>query len=267
MTAGDMLVPKRPPTAPVSSPDVASEITVLTLATEQLQDGALRRPSLKDQVLELIRQALVAGQLRPGEIYSASATATRLGTSNGPVREAMLSLVDEGIMEVIPNRGFRVVPMTEHDLDEVFELRMMIEVPAMGRLAREGLGTETEQQARDLAEQCSAWAHDGDVARFLATDRELHLSLTGLLGNARMVRTVAQLRDQTRLYGLAALAQAHQLDTAAAEHHVLLDAVAAGDVETAELLMTAHLAHVRSDWAAPRGAAEPSDTPRKGVAS
>ena len=65
-------------------------------------------------------------------------------------------------------------------------------------------------------------------------------------------RTVAQLRDQTRLYGLASLAKAHQLDAAAAEHHDLIDALAAGDVPAAERLMAAHLAHVRGDWAAPR---------------
>ncbi len=224
----------------------------MAVDTGAVDAANLRRPSLKDQVLELIRQALVAGDLRPGEIYSASATATRLGTSNGPVREAMLTLVDEGIMEVVPNRGFRVVPLTEHDLDEVFELRQMIEVPAMGRLAREGLPARAEREARRLAEQCSEWAAGGDIARFLAADRELHLGLTELLGNARMVRTVAQLRDQTRLYGLASLAEAHQLDAAAAEHHDLIDALAAGDVPAAERLMAAHLAHVRGDWAAPR---------------
>ena len=67
----------------------------MAVDTGAVDAANLRRPSLKDQVLELIRQALVAGDLRPGEIYSASATATRLGTSNGPVREAMLTLVDE----------------------------------------------------------------------------------------------------------------------------------------------------------------------------
>ena len=145
------------------------------------------------------------------------------------------------------------------------QLREMIEVPAMARLARLGLREQAEADARDRAVLCSQWAREGDVARFLAADRDLHLGLTELLGNERMVRAVAQLRDQSRLYGLAVLADGDLLSAAAAEHHDLIDAIAARDEEAARAIMAAHLQHVRGDWAAHQSGTVPTPAPTERV--
>ncbi|MEJ3657264.1 GntR family transcriptional regulator [Actinomycetes bacterium KLBMP 9759] len=209
---------------------------------------SLRRPSLRDQALAVIRQQLVAGEIRPGEIYSASAMATRLGTSNAPVREAMLTLVNQGVMEVVPNRGYRVTPVTEKDLDEVYQLRLLLEVPAVERLARRDNTAEAEM-LREHARTCTKAAQDGDMTVFLEADRDFHLSMLGLLGNGRLVQMVEMLRDQTRLYGLRSLAEQGLLVSTAQEHFPLLEAVLAGDVEEAARMMTLHLSHVRGDWA------------------
>ncbi len=212
---------------------------------DQLQ---LRRPSLRDQALAVIRQQLVAGEIRPGEIYSASAMASRLGTSNAPVREAMLTLVNQGVMEVVPNRGFRVTPLTDADLDEVYQLRLMLEVPALEELARRGDSAVVEP-LRVHAEACTQAAGDGDLTKFLETDRDFHLGLLELLGNRRLVGLVELLRDQTRLYGLQKLSVEGRLVSASHEHFGLLDAVLAGDPDRTRRLMVEHLQHVRADWA------------------
>ena len=207
----------------------------------------LNRSSLKDQALEVIRQDLVSGEIRPGEIHSAASMAARLGTSSGPVREAMLTLVEQGIMEVVPNRGFRVTDLSDHDLDEVHELRMMLEVPAMGRLAELGLGAHAGA-VRAAARHCEEAARRQDLSEFLVTDREFHLGLLELLGNGRLVKFVGQLRDQTRLYGLQVLAREGRLQESAAEHVELLAAIDDGDADRTALVMARHLAHARSDW-------------------
>jgi DNA-binding GntR family transcriptional regulator len=217
----------------------------------------LTRPSLKDQALAVIRQGMVSGEIRPGEIHSAAGMAARLGTSNGPVREAMLTLVEQGIMQVVPNVGFQVTRLTEDDLDEIHELRLMLEVPAMRRLGEEGIAGR-EAQVRRHAEESAAAAAARDVARFLSADREFHLSLLELLGNRRLVKFVATLRDQTRLYGLHNLAEEGQLESSAAEHAELLDALVAGDGERAARVMSTHLGHVRGDWASPLPEADPA---------
>jgi DNA-binding GntR family transcriptional regulator len=208
----------------------------------------LRRPSLRDQALAVIRQALVAGEIRPGSIYSASGMASRLGTSNAPVREAMLTLVNQGVMEVVPNRGYRVTPVTDKDLDEVHQLRVMLEVPAVRQLALRDLG-EYAEMLRGHARRCTQAAEDRDMTVFLGADRDFHLSMLGLLDNGRLVQLVEMLRDQTRLYGLRTLAKDGKLVATSLEHFGLLDAVLAGDPERAAQEMTKHLAHVRGDWA------------------
>jgi DNA-binding GntR family transcriptional regulator len=208
----------------------------------------LRRPNLRDQVLAVIRQQLVSGEIRPGNIYSASGMATRLGTSNAPVREAMLTLVNQGVMEVVPNRGFRVTPVTDKDLDEVYELRVMLEVPAVEELARRPNTAELEG-IREHARTCTQAARDGDMTVFLEADRDFHLTMLALLGNRRLVQLVEVLRDQTRLYGLHKLAAEGRLVSTSQEHFDLLDAVLAGDVELSGRVMLQHLQHVRSDWA------------------
>ena len=217
----------------------------------------LRRSSLRDQALAVIRQQLVAGEIRPGEIYSASGMATRLGTSNAPVREAMLTLVHQGVLEVVPNRGFRVTPVTDRDLDEVHQLRLMLEVPAVEELARRGRTAELDA-LREHARACTRAAEDGDMTVFLEADREFHLSMLGMLGNGRLVQLVEMLRDQTRLYGLHKLAAEGLLVSTSLEHFDLLDAVLSGDPREAGRQMVRHLQHVRGDWAADADALPPA---------
>lgn len=87
-------------------------------------------------MLAALRHALVGGELIPGEVYSAPALAERYGVSATPVREAMQQLAGEGAVEVVPNRGFRVAERSSRDLAELAEVRAMLEVPAIVRLAR-----------------------------------------------------------------------------------------------------------------------------------
>jgi len=217
---------------------------------ELLADVSLRRTSLRDQVLRAIRSGLVTGQIVPGVVYSAAALAAQLGVSNSPVREAMLALVDEGLMEVVPNRGYRPVTLSAADTAEIIQLRELLEVPAVG-LAAEGGISDIYAALENLVAVIEETAAAGDVAANLDADRDFHLMLVGAGGNQRLTRLVASLRDQARLYNLRQLAESGGLSASAAEHRPLLAAVASGDRPGAERLMRAHLAHLTTDWAEP----------------
>lgn len=206
--------------------------------------------SLRDQALETLRQAIVSGEIRAGELHSATVVAKRLGVSVSPVREAMLTLVHEGILEPVRNRGFRVNEVAEDDLREIIELRLWLEIPAMVELA--GRPEELVDELPGLYElsaEIDQLAADGDPVGFLVRDREFHLRLLALHGNGRLVDSVAVLRDQTRLYGIPHLARAGRLVETAAEHGQMLEAIEAGDPTRVAEIMRLHLSHVTGEWA------------------
>ncbi|WP_307832124.1 GntR family transcriptional regulator [Prauserella cavernicola] len=216
------------------------------MTTDSSTGTTLHRFSLRDQALSVIRQQVVTGDIVPGEIYSAATIANQLGVSNSPVREAMLTLVNQGVMEAVRNRGFRLIPLSDKDRHDIYDLRVMLEVPAMGRLAA---GRPTlSQQFSDLASDTVVSAVNGDMVRYLEADRQFHLGLLALVGNDRLVDIVGDLRDRTRLVGVRSLSEQGRLEHSAREHHTLLSALNSGDPERAEAVMLQHLNHIQGDW-------------------
>lgn len=212
---------------------------------------------LRDRVAHALRAALIAGELRPGLVYSAPALAAEFGVSATPVREAMLDLTREGLVETVRNKGFRVTELTEQDLDEFTDLRAMIEVPTVGRIARQARAEQLEALRPNALEIVEA-ARQHDILGYLEADHRFHLALLGLAGNRRLVEEVGNLRKRSRLFGLEHLAETGQLTASAEEHVELLDLVVAGDAEGAEACMFAHLSHIRSLWAHGRWGASDS---------
>jgi DNA-binding GntR family transcriptional regulator len=225
-------------------PAVASPAPLPTIGEFEAAEPGIQRLSLSEQALTLIRQAMVAGDMRPGEIYSAAALAQRLRVSNSPVREAMLTLVNEGLMEPVRNRGYRVVPIAERDLQHIFEIRLMLEVPSMRKLAEIGTVQDLPRFQR-LADTIVSTADSKDITGYLLADRDFHLGLTAQLDNPRLVTLIGNLRDQTRLFGLHALAESARLVESAAEHRKLLDAIVASDVELTGEIATATSARIK----------------------
>ncbi|TQS29718.1 GntR family transcriptional regulator [Microbispora sp. KK1-11] len=211
--------------------------------------GAGARQNLREQVAQALRDALVAGEMRPGVVYSAPALAARFGVSATPVREAMLDLAKEGLFEALRNKGFRVAEVSERDLDEIIEIRRLLEVPTVARLAGQSPAAEAEA-LRPIAEEIVSAAGRGDLLAYVAADQRFHLALLALSGNARLVETVRDLRARARLYGLRGLPDARMMAASAREHLDLLDALVRGDAAAAERLMNHHLQHVRAIWSA-----------------
>jgi DNA-binding GntR family transcriptional regulator len=200
----------------------------------------LEPSSLREQAADAIRAGIVTGEIRSGELYSVPTLAARLGVSATPVREAMLDLANEGLVEPVRNRGFRVVELSDDDLDEILALRVLLEVPSAGRVAGT-LAPEQVERLEALLAETEEKADAFDTPGFLAADRAFHLALLEPLGSRRLVDLVAMLRDQTRLYGLPSLVSSGILKTAAAEHREILEAVVAGDAEAATGAMRRHL--------------------------
>ncbi|MEU9243621.1 GntR family transcriptional regulator [Streptomyces sp. NPDC048385] len=210
-----------------------------------------RKPNFRERVVDVLRAALIAGELRPGEVYSAPGLAPRLGVSATPVREAMLELVKEGMVEIVPNKGFRVTAVSEKQLDDYTHVRSLIEIPTTVALTATADPGDLEA-LRPLALEIVTSAVKGDLIAYVEADLAFHLGLLGLAGNDHLVEVVRDLRRRSRLYGLTALVSAGRLKASAEEHLELLEALLARDERAVREVMTRHLGHVRGLWAAQR---------------
>lgn len=211
------------------------------------------RASLRDQVRDALRAMVVTGRMRPGVVYSAPRLATEFGVSATPVREAMLDLVTEGLVDTVRNKGFRVTDLDDSTLDEIAELRALVEVPVMAAVATacEGMVATEVERLRRVARRIVKAAADGDLVTYTEADNEFHLRFLALHGNEQVVSTVRDLRHRSRLYGLDALVARGVLADQAREHEELVDVALQRDATTMSALMTRHIGHLRSTWAGP----------------
>jgi DNA-binding GntR family transcriptional regulator len=208
------------------------------------------RESLRDATVRTLHAAIISGYLRPGSVYSARALGTELGISATPVREAMLDLVKEGLVEAVPNKGFRVVQLSERELDELTELRLLIEVPTIRLVAERGIDDPAGfSELQTLADDLIRTAEEKDFIGHHVADLQFHLKLLAYATNNALVATVHNLRIRSRLYGMPKLADQGRLIATAREHADLLALISARDAEAAEQLMRKHIGHVRGAWA------------------
>ncbi|WP_416223289.1 GntR family transcriptional regulator [Streptomyces hygroscopicus] len=203
----------------------------------------VQRASVRRQILDALRTALVAGELAPGEVYSAPVLGERFGVSATPVREAMQQLALEGAVEVVPNRGFRVVVRGARELAELAEIRALLEVPVMLRLART-VPADRWGQLRPLADATVRAASLGCRATYAESDRAFHRAVLGLAGNEQLVRIAEDLhrRAQWPLVGGPVTRGRADLVADAAEHTALLDALIAQDLAVVQSLVREHFA-------------------------
>lgn len=218
------------------------------------QLARLDRSSLRDLASQSIRASVAAGEFEAGKIYPVAFFENKLGVSATPIREALFDLVGAKLIEAVPNRGFRVPMRSERELDELFDLRMLLERPAVVRLASNPNHGDLGR-LREVAEQIVREAARNDVRGFLVADRRFHHELLLLGDNQRLTDIVMGLRDQTRLYGLRALANSGGLVESARLHLEMLVAIETGDVDRADDSIVRHLGYTRGEWAAPDPAA------------
>ena len=216
--------------------------------------GMTSGPSFREQARQFIRGLIVTGQMRRDEIYSIPRLAAELQVSATPVREALLDLAGEGLLEPVRNRGFRVVALSPKELSDIFAIRLLLEVPTIAEVARHGTTPEQLNHLRGLATSIRESAQSVDLIRFLEVDRKFHISLIDLVGNEPLSRMVAALRDRVRLFGVNAVKSKEHLATSANEHFRLLDLIEERDSDGAAAMMKHHLERSRDLWAASQAA-------------
>lgn len=201
-----------------------------------------RTTTVNARVLDALRAAVVSGELAPGTLHSVQTLATQLGVSRTPVREALIKLAQQGMVRFERNRGVRVLQTSVHDLEEVFALRLLLEVPATRR-ATELLDDAGRRELRKVFRQMQRAAEADDEFRLWQHDRRFHRALLAASGNTRLASYVDGLRDTVLRQGVSTAGSSRSLSDILAEHEVILERVEAGDADGAADAMRRHVLH------------------------
>lgn len=198
------------------------------------------RISTTDRVHALLREEIITGALASGSLHSIYEMANRLGVSRTPVRDAVLRLADAGMVSIERNRGVRIRGLGVQDIREVFEARLLLEVPAAAHAATHG----SDELLRELGELVAGLteAVDGpDAVEFNRRDRELHRAIIRSTGNQRLAGMVESLRDATQAYGVSTIDRSRSIREVQVEHVPIIAAIRARDSAEAARLMREHL--------------------------
>ncbi len=195
--------------------------------------------NLREQVLQQVRSEIISGQSAPGAMYSVPSLAATLGVSTTPVREALLELARNGLIEPLRNRGFKVVAPTLAQLRNLFDMRELLEVFAAEVVALKR--KKDLSRARLFADEVARAVDSHSVSDYLEADRNFHQALTEQADNELLTETVMALRDKMRLYGIASEPGKERQRESVAEHYRIIELADIGDADGLRELMKRHI--------------------------
>ena len=159
---------------------------------------------LRDVVFTSLREAIIKGELRPGERLLEVQLAEQLGVSRTPIREAIRKLELEGLVIMLPRRGATVAGITKKHLEEVLEIRNALEVLAVD-LACDKMTEENLNKLRRMEEKFELAIQSDDIVKLADLDEEFHRLIHQSGGNERLSNILENLREQIYRYRLEAL--------------------------------------------------------------
>ncbi len=195
---------------------------------------------LRDVVFQTLEQAILLGQLKPGERLMEIHLANRLGVSRTPIREAIRKLEQEGLVVNIPRRGAHVAEITKKDLSDVLEVRSALEELA-AELACDRI---TDEELAELREACANFIsaiENNNLEQSVRQDIALHDVIYKASHNDRLIQMATNLRMQMYRYRIEYLKDASVHPVLIREHRTLVDCIERRDVAGAKKVMRSHI--------------------------
>lgn len=210
--------------------------------------GSRPRPSLRgvsgmparERAYRELKFRILEGSLPPGTSLLEAEAATMLSLSRTPIREALIRLQEEGLVEVRPRHGVTVRSQSVDDLAEIYEVFSVLEVQAARLLARRGLSASQARQLDGLLTRMERATAEGDVRHWSHLDDIFHADVVGFCGNSRLQATLRIYWDQqyrARMAIVPLRPPPHQSDL---EHRAIMAALLAGDEAEAGRLYALH---------------------------
>ena len=195
---------------------------------------------LRDVVFNTLRQAILTGELKPGERLMEIHLANKLGVSRTPIREAIRKLELEGLVTMIPRRGAEVAQITEKSMNDVLEVRRAMDA-LCAELACERITDEETQQLHQACVAFEAAVKTRDVKKIAQADVELHDIIVQATGNQRLVQLINNLSEQMYRYRFEYIKDASQHQRLIEEHRVIYESILKKDRETASQAARVHI--------------------------
>jgi DNA-binding GntR family transcriptional regulator len=197
---------------------------------------------------ELIREAIIDGRLPPGERLKEEELARELGISRTPVREALLLLQADGLVKTTPNRGATVRAHTAEDLDDLYQLRALLEGYAARRAAQaitDSAVAELQASCERFAELCEEDTDLPDLRDLVSENLFFHNTILKAAGSPRLSSMVRMVIELPLVYKSYIWYSPDQTRMSVHYHRQIANALAARDWERAELLMKEHVFEAR----------------------
>ena len=201
----------------------------------------IERRSLHTEVIERLRDMIVEGELVQGDKIDEGVLCRLLGISRTPLREAIKVLASEGLIELHPNRGTRVAPITAEGVAELFEVVAGIERIA-GEMAAERMTEQDLGRLTKLQDRMESLHDAGKRHEYFRLNQEIHNMIVALAGNSVLAATHDNLMVRVRRARYAAILSQERWDESVQEHAAILAALTARDSARAGALIFQHVA-------------------------
>ncbi len=195
---------------------------------------------LRDVVFRTLRQAILRGELKPGERLLEIHLADKLGVSRTPIREAIRKLELENLVVMIPRKGAVVAEITEKSLRDVLEVRRALETLAV-RLACEKITEKEIAELKMAAKEFEETLKKGDVTLYAEADVKFHDIIYRTTDNQRLIQLLYNLREQMYRYRVEYLKREESHPVLLAEHQDIIQKIAARDVTAAVKAVCGHI--------------------------
>ncbi len=195
---------------------------------------------LRDVVFNTLRQAILTGELKPGERLMEIHLANRLGVSRTPIREAIRKLELEGLVTMIPRRGAEVAQITEKSMNDVLEVRRALDALCV-ELACDRITKEELESLKRACDNFELAVKTKDVKKIAQADVALHDIIVQATGNSRLIQLVNNLSEQMYRYRFEYIKDISQHERLVEEHRIIYQGIVDQDKETASLAAKLHI--------------------------
>ena len=195
---------------------------------------------LRDVVFNTLRQAILKGELEPGERLMEIQLAKRLGVSRTPIREAIRKLELEGLVVMVPRKGAYVAGLSSEDVKEVLEIRAVLEGLAASLAAKNASAADIEQ-LQEIVEKFKVAAEEKDVVKLINFDSDFHDVMYRASKNKKLIQLISALREQVQRFRVAYFTKIRSTQTLIEEHKDLVSSIVNNEPDRARAIAEKHI--------------------------